>query len=144
MDNSERQEIERACERLVTQYCHFVDHGAKDRVFELFAEDGIFNHPAGTMTGRAGIIEGVKALDIAGLMSRHVCSNLLIDVVDENNATGVVYFQVYRHEGEVGRRVSPLTNQPVLVGDYRDTFVRTDEGWKFKRRDVIAVFYGAG
>jgi len=27
-------------ERLVTQYCHFVDHGAAARVAELFADDG--------------------------------------------------------------------------------------------------------
>ena len=36
MGDLERMLIESPCERLVTQYCHFVDHGEAERVAELF------------------------------------------------------------------------------------------------------------
>ena len=72
-------------------------------------------------------------------ISRHVCCNLLIDVIDENSATGVVYLTLYRHDGEAGRRSAP-SDVPEVVGEYRDQFVRTAEGWRFKRRDVGVSF----
>ena len=72
-------------------------------------------------------------------MSRHVCTNLLIDVIDENNATGVVYVTLFRHDGDPARRVS-YRGLPDVIGEYRDSFVRTAEGWRFKRREIHVSF----
>ncbi len=72
-------------------------------------------------------------------MSRHVCNNLLLDVVDDDHAEGVVYLTLYRHDGEEGRKVSPLEG-PVLVGEYRDRFVRTAEGWRIEERLIFVSF----
>ena len=76
-------------------------------------------------SGRAGIERYFAAREAqAERMSRHVCNNSLIDVIDENNATGVTYLTLYRHDGEPGRASSP-TQAPEMVGEYRDTFART-------------------
>jgi hypothetical protein len=72
-------------------------------------------------------------------MSRHVCNNLLVDVIDEDNATGTVYLTLYRHDGEEDRSFSPIEG-PVLVGEYQDRFVRTAEGWRFAERVTTAAF----
>lgn len=72
-------------------------------------------------------------------MSRPVCSNLLIDVIDSDHSTGVVYFTLYRHDGEKGRRTSPLDG-PVVVGEYRDRFMRTPDGWRIVERSLHADF----
>ena len=72
-------------------------------------------------------------------MSRHVCNNLLIDVIDEDNATGTVYLTLYRHDGEEDRSHSPIDG-PSLVGEYRDRFVRTAEGWRFCERVTVISF----
>ena len=79
----------------------------------------------------------IAALDPARLPAavRRKCEDLLIDVIDENNATGVVYLTLYRHDGEVGRRSAP-SDVPEIVGEYRDQFVRTVDGWRFKRIKV--------
>ncbi len=140
MTDLERLLIERECERLVTRYCHLVDHGEAAKVADLFDENGIWRSPDVTMRGFDEIREGFEARQShRRRMSRHVCSNLAIDVIDERNATGCVYMTLYRHDGEPEREVSPLVG-PVMVGEYRDRFVRTIFGWRFAERETVVSF----
>jgi hypothetical protein len=60
-------------------------------------------------------------------------------VIDAENAKGIVYLTLYRHDGEPGRATSPA-RAPLFVGEYRDTFVRTPEGWRFQRREIGVSF----
>ncbi len=140
MEDIERVLIERECERLVTAYCHYVDHDDAERIAELFTEDGVWKSPEATLDGREAIRKAMaERAANAGRMSRHVCNNLLIDIVDEDHAEGVVYLTLYRHDGEEGRRFSPL-GSPVMVGEYRDRFLRTAEGWRITHREAAASF----
>lgn len=140
MDAQDRILIERECERLVTLYCHYVDHGEAARVADLFAEDGTWEGPGVSMKGRAEIRAGFQQRqDHKARMSRHVCSNLLVDVIDEGHAKGAVYLTLYRHDGEEGRPFAPI-EAPVMVGEYADRFVRTSEGWRFQERVTTAAF----
>jgi uncharacterized protein (TIGR02246 family) len=143
MDDLRRLFIERACERLVTQYCHFVDHGQAGRIAELFTEDGVWTSPENTMTGREAIAHGFARRQAnAARMSRHICENTLITVDDADQARGVCYLTLYRHDGAVERTTSP-SDVPAIVGEYRDAFARTATGWRFKRREIVVSFVKA-
>ena len=72
-------------------------------------------------------------------MSRHVCTNFLIDVISESEAVGTVYMTLYFHDGEAGRELSP-TDCLQKLGEYRDRFVKTEEGWRFAYREVVTNF----
>jgi hypothetical protein len=140
MDDIQKMLIERACERLVTEYCHFVDHGEAAKIADQFAEDGVWAPGKIVFSGHAEVADWFSKREAnTARISRHVCCNLLIDVIDENNATGVVYLTLYRQDGEVGRRSAP-SDVPDIVGEYRDRFVRTANGWRFKRRELGASF----
>lgn len=140
METTERLEIERACERLVTAYCHYVDHGEAERIADLFTDDGVWSSSEVTMEGREQLQKGFgqRQANVAR-MSRHVCNNLLIDVVDTDHAQGTVYLTLYRHDAKPGRSLSPLEG-PELVGEYRDRFVRTPEGWRIAHREIGVSF----
>lgn len=140
MDDLQRVLIERACERLVTSYCHLVDHGEAEKIADLFTEEGVWTSPEFTATGREEVRSamGQRQANV-NRMSRHVCNNFKLDVLDESHAEGVVYLTLYRHDGKPGRRVSPL-EVPVMVGEYRDSFVRGEEGWKISRREIVVSF----
>jgi hypothetical protein len=141
MEMSKRIAIERECQRLVTVYCHYVDHGVAEKIADLFTDDGQWLSPEIKMIGKEQIKNGFALRQAnAARMSRHVCNNLLVDVIDEDNAEGVVYLTLYRHDGEAGRKISPMDGQPVLVGEYRDRFVRTDDGWRFSKREIDVSF----
>jgi len=140
MDAMERSLIERECARIVTLYCHYVDHGEAARIADLFTKDGVWSGPGVRMEGERQLRKGFQARqDNKARMSRHVCSNLLVDVIDEDNATGTVYLTLYRHDGEEGRGFSPIEG-PALVGEYRDRFVRTADGWRFAERVIESAF----
>lgn len=147
MDDLQRLLIERECERLVTLYCHHVDHGEAAKVADLFSPDGVWKGPGVLMEGQEQVRSGFATRQAnTARMSRHVCNNLHLNVIDEDHAEGSVYLTLYRHDGEAERTVSPLEG-PVLVGEYRDRFVRTAEGWRFADRRILVSFVreeGAG
>lgn len=140
MDLNVRIEIERACTRLVTQYCHFIDHGEAARVADLFTEDGVWKSPELTMEGVENLRKGFRHRQKrVERISRHVCNNVLIDVIDEDHAEGCVYLTLYNHDGDPGRTVAPLEGAQ-LLGEYRDWFRRTEAGWRISRREVVVSF----
>ena len=144
MEQIERLLIENECQRLVTLYCHYIDHGEAERVAELFSKDGRWVSDQVTMDGVEQIRKGFAQRQAnAKRMSRHVCNNFHVEVQDEDHAEGCVYLTLYRHDGKEGRALSRLEG-PALVGEYRDSFVRTREGWRIANRKMEASFLRAG
>lgn len=143
MEAIERLLIERECERLVTTYCHYVDHGEASRIADLFTEDGVWTAPGVRMEGREQLLAGFGQREAnKERMSRHVCQNFLCDVIDAEHAEAVVYLILYRHDGDPARKISPIRSAD-MVGEYRDRFVRTEKGWRIAERNTIAVFSAA-
>ena len=143
MNETERAEIERACERLSIAYAHHVDFRAYDRFAELFADDGLLD--VGTpMHGKAAIARGMSRRSDR-LRSRHVLTNILIAVVDADHATGISYLTLYRHIGDESLQYDkPVSfKHPAAVGHYSDTFIRTDQGWRFASRKLEFAFSNA-
>ena len=144
MDQNERMVIERECERLIVAYTHYVDFGQAARIAELFTADGVWESPEATLAGQRAIREGFAARQRdEQRVSRHVCTNFALEVTDEDTAEGVVYFTVYRHDGDAALMPRPLEG-PVLVGHYRDRFVRVKAGgWRFAHRREEVAFLRA-
>ncbi|MBI5264118.1 MAG: nuclear transport factor 2 family protein [Bradyrhizobium sp.] len=141
VDDFQRLLIERECERLIHAYTHLIDYGEAARVADLFTDDGTCESPEATLIGRDRIRDSFQARqDRTDRTSRHVCTNALLNVIDERQAEGVVYFTLYRHDGGDLGRPAPLEG-PLMVGEYRDRFVRTDAGWRFARRKTGVGFY---
>ena len=140
MRDQERMSIEAACLRLVVAYCHYVDHGEASKIADLFTQDGIWEAPEITVAGNQNIRDFFHALEQDKTrMSRHLCTNFQLNEISADKAMGVVYVTLYRHQGEEGRSTSPLVG-PAAVGEYRDHFVRTPDGWRIKHRVAMADF----
>lgn len=121
---------ERACERLAVSFTHVVDLGDPAAVAELFTEDGEFTTPAGTAHGREQIAAYFVALRAATGSTRHVMSNVRIQVdEDRTGAEGIAYVQVF----VAGERL------PALVGHLRDSFHLDPDGWRLRRRRIEPV-----
>ncbi len=139
MTEDQEAAIERACAKLAIAFTNHVDNRRADAAAEVFAVDGEFERRGETLAGREAIRATLKARP-ATMLSRHLCANLAIDVIDENNAKGVVSFAVYMHnfaEGEEG--AAPLRDAEA-IGEYHDVYVRTSEGWRIKRRNTTVAF----
>ena len=132
---------ERACERLIMTYTHLVDGGRAAEIAELFTGDGVWRTDEFAMRGQDEIRAGFgRRQGVTRRQSRHVCTNVVV-TVDGDRATGLCYLVNYRHDSETGQAEHPApADVPKFVGEYHDTFVRTEQGWRFQDRYCDMVF----
>lgn len=130
--------IESACRRLVGQYAHAIDLGHAGDVAELFTADGVWESPERRLDGGSAIAAAFG--DRAGMerTSRHVCTTSVFTIDSADEASGITYFTLYRHDGPLDGP-APL-GAPAMVGHYEDRFVRTPDGWRFAHRRAVASF----
>jgi 3-phenylpropionate/cinnamic acid dioxygenase small subunit len=119
---------ERAIQRLMSRYCHTVDDGAFDEFAQLWADDAEFVLRGETATGPAAIAAVISGRQTPELRGLHVSVNVIIDV-DGDSARAVSDFVFMRREGGP----DPIVR---FIGRYADRFVRTPEGWRFRRREI--------
>ena len=119
-----------------------MDAGNLEGVAALFS-DAKFLSAQGSIvaTGQVEVLALYKAAvkiypDSGTPGTKHVTSNVIIDVDDEaNTAQAHSYFTVFQAVQEF-----PL--QAVVAGRYRDRFIRMNNVWQFDQRCVITELYG--
>jgi uncharacterized protein (TIGR02246 family) len=124
---------ERACERLVNQYARHVDDGKASAVADLFTADGTWLGADGAGMHSRDEIRDVFARREALVrrQSRHVITNVVVDVVSPMEATAVAYLINYRHDSSSGRAEHPAPmDHPKFVGEYHLSFRVVDGEWK--------------
>jgi hypothetical protein len=98
MDLRQRHEIEHECERPVYTFLRLFERDHSE-VADLFTEDGSVQFPpAGPTVGREAIRERFSSVDPNDVeLNVLIANNLLITVIDEDNATGFCYVTHYQH-----------------------------------------------
>jgi hypothetical protein len=124
-----RRAIEQDCARLVALYANLNDAGRWDDVAALYAPDGRMARPTAPdewTQGREAILAAFLARPAR--TTRHVCSNVVIDVLSDSEATGESAMLLFTGEG------GPE------VGSFHDRFVRIEAGWRFAERRGSLTF----
>ena len=127
--DADRRAIEQDCARLIALYANLNDAARWEEVAALYADDGRMSRP----TAPDDWIEGRTAI-LAAFTSRpprttrHVCSNVVIDVIGADEAAGESAMLLFTGEG------------PPKVGSFHDRFVRTGDGWRFAERRGTLTF----
>lgn len=134
MDDVTRMLIEYQCAKLSDLYCKYLDHRDPEAFANLYTEDAVYKpaiQPV-PIVGRDNILSWFHNYPAARFL-RHLATNKLVDVIDENTAKGTSYAVTFREpnpkEGEISSRSSPRA-----VVEYVDTYRRTEDGWKFATR----------
>jgi ketosteroid isomerase-like protein len=139
MNDEKIRTIQEACEALSIAYARAIDFRDYDEFITLFTEDAVLD-TGKPREGKAAIAESLSRRPDQ-LRSRHVISNVFIDVLSETQARGISYLTLYRHMGEESLKGEPIDfDGPTAVGHYEDRFEKTAEGWKFKRRKLHFAF----
>lgn len=131
MTDHERMLAEHACQRLCIAFHVNVDAYRHDHIVALFVADATWHHKSGLLEGQEAIASYLEGKSTYPLV-RHLVTNVLIDVADADNASGVAYVTVFYAEPAPG--LPPLLQVPTVLATYHDTFRRTDEGWRFASR----------
>ena len=123
MTEDQRRAIEADCARLIALYANLNDEARWEDVAALYTDDGLMTRPTAPdapIVGRAAILAAFQARPPR--KTRHVCSNVVIDVEDHASARGTSAMVLFT-EGGVP-----------LAGSFHDLFVWTADGWRFAER----------
>jgi hypothetical protein len=142
MDDLQRVLAERACERLIVEYCRLVDYGNAGAIAGLFTEDATWEGTDLVLDGRDEIRAWFeRRAGVTRRVSRHVCTNVAVDVTSDDEAQSICLLINYRHDRREGDMSLPVpADHPKYVGEIRDRFRRTPEGWRFASRKVEVAF----
>lgn len=139
----ERVVIVQACQEVVLRAAACVDAGDAATLAALFAEHAVLVRPgAEPLVGRAAIRD-TYAQRPAERITRHLVTNLLVDVEAPDRArvrSGVLLWTGSRTdaEGPHGR----VAQGRQLVGEFDDRLLRDARGaWLIERRDARFVLY---
>ena len=144
---AERLEIERACERIVYEYGRALDLGDLSGAADFFAEKGSMSRPM--MPDQ--VIEGREVIRTSlltrpkGLLTKHLATNVMIDVESRDSASGISYLTMIATTPPADARPPFVSQGPIYFGEFRDRFVRENGKWKFleRRGSIQLKFSGA-
>jgi hypothetical protein len=138
MEKSEISAIAREIETDLIAYWHDVDTNWGANAHLYYTEDGSYTTTARTRQGHAAIAEFYSARQDRGArISRHLVSNVHVQVQDETHATCRWVLVLYAADGEP---VLPA-DVPNLIADCHDTYERNAEGrWLCKSRKLLPLF----
>ncbi len=127
-------DVYRDCINLVTDYAYYRDRFDAVGFSSLFTEDASLTVVGQTWVGRDQIRSRIEGLDNSGKI-RHLMSTIRIEPIDERHASGVSYATIYS---------APAGSNSVegfaIMGEYHDSFVLTDDGWRISKRELKSVF----
>ncbi|MGE4431862.1 MAG: nuclear transport factor 2 family protein [Sphingobium sp.] len=129
MTRQQRQSIEQECARLIALYANLNDAARWEEVAALYADDGRMARPTAPddwVEGRAAILAAFTARPPR--TTRHVCSNVVIDVLSDTEARGESAMLLF------------TADTASKAGSFHDRFVLTGEGWRFAERRGSLTF----
>ncbi len=127
-----------ALERLVTEVTWRIDHGRAESISELFVSEGIMDLGETRLQGREAIHPWGILLQTDNTYPgiRHVSTNMRFVLEGNDKARGTCLVTAYVDEAD-----GPGSTLPLVVGEDHDTFVRTEEGWRFLSRTWDPLFF---
>ena len=139
METTERLAIEAECTRLINTFSWRVDAFDYDGVVALFTPDCTFSRADKVFRGIDGLRVSLNARP-RDRTTRHICSNIVIDVADHDRAAGKAYALVFGHRGALKEGDEAPLGVPVSLILYEATFVRNAQGWRIAKWHIGLSF----
>lgn len=139
MSEVEVAAIKIACEDLSEQYAHYLDGKDYTNLAKLFTEDGVWEVLGNRAVGPAAVAAYWKSrTDVwaPGHGRVHQMANQVVRVVDRDHAVGQSTVIIMMFNTQTTEKQSLA---PTVISRNDDEYVRTNEGWKFKRRTITTV-----
>jgi 3-phenylpropionate/cinnamic acid dioxygenase small subunit len=126
-----------AIEALVTEYAWILDHRHWDEVPGLCTDDVELEIRRRKIVGKDGVAQWAEARATKGRRrTQHQMTLLRLEQIEPDVVKGTAALVLHvAKSGGPGSYVD-------LVGEYEDEYVRTADGWKFRRRKLVPIDEG--
>ena len=135
MTRDDERAIEWDCQKILRQYYDHLDHRRYEDAVSLFTKDVTWNIAGFELKGREEILESLHGA-LGNDTIRHVLTNVVVDVIDKDNAESWSYNSIYySREGRIEDRDGPLRfDGPHRFGESAAIFRRVDGEWQIASR----------
>ena len=142
MDAIARHLIEAECGKLPLLFAHYADNGDHAALADLFTVDGIYARPFQPEFPFHGR-DKVQAIfrDRPPILVRHLVSNVMVTVEDENTAHGSNYLMMMSNHADT---VMPQKSNGIFVGGFDDEYVKDGGRWRFAKRTGHLAMHEGG
>jgi 3-phenylpropionate/cinnamic acid dioxygenase small subunit len=126
-----------AIEALVTEYAWLLDHRRWDDVAGLCTGDAVLKIRGREIVGQDGLAQWAEyRAQKQSRRTQHQMTLMRLEPIEPDlvNGTAALVLHVAKTGGS-GTYVD-------LVGEYRDEYVRTGAGWRFRRRTLVPIDAG--
>ena len=145
MDRQQERLIEWACQKLIRRYYYHVDRYEYEDAAALYTDNARWEVTGVDLEGREQILEGLYAGLQDGTI-RHVLTNTVVNVADENHAEAWSYLNVnFSPRARFDKMDGALPfDGPNRISDHYTAFERMLDGWKMSHRKGRVIFRGKG
>jgi ketosteroid isomerase-like protein len=137
IDPLQRILVVQECTQLIARFAERNDARDADALADMFVADGVFvrpTRPDEPYKGREAIRVGFRARP-AGLITRHVCTNVVVTAISTNEASVHSYILLFTGAMTEGATLPVKADAKQLLGAFKDRIVRDTDGvWKFRER----------
>lgn len=117
--------------QLLARYGRVADVGPWHGMRDLFTEWATFDLGSTTLSGQAEILAFYERAAENRIPTRHVISNVLVEMKGDREANVVSTLTLYNEQ---------RGTTPALIGDYVDRLVREGKTWRFAERAFVLAF----
>jgi SnoaL-like domain len=139
MDLQEQCRLEREIERIIVRFFYYLDERLYENLAALMAADGVWTRQGERLHGPAMVLAALKERP-PGLMTRHVISNILIDLPEPTRAEASFYMTVFRRDGELPVDGPAPMELPHVVALCRQKLSQGEQGWRIDALTATPTF----
>lgn len=123
---------EHACAATTVRFFHHLDRGEYEALAGLLTEDGVWLRQGQELAGPTVVLDKMRERP-SGLTTRHLLSNIVVNLVGESQARVAYELTVYAcAEGKPARLATIMTGE--------DTLERTGAGWRIRLKKAQPLF----
>lgn len=134
-DHADRLDIE----RLIYRFFLNLDERRYADLADLMAPDGVWHRQGKALKGPDQVLEALK-LRPAGAVTRHLITNVVVDLVDDARGHATHYLAVFFHGAEKPPTLPVPLELPRHISIFRETFVKRTNGWRVAEMSEIPTF----
>jgi hypothetical protein len=140
VDESAAQLIRSSVEKLIYEFFYCLDERRYRQLADMFAPDGVWHRQGKELRGPGAVMDAMKQRP-PGFTTRHLITNVMVDVDGADAASARFYMTVFVHEGAEAPKAAVPMAVPMHVSSFEQKFVKSNGQWLIGSLDGVATFH---
>jgi hypothetical protein len=137
---TDRATIQRDIEHMIFRFFLHLDEQEYDQLSSLMASTGTWLRNNVLLRGPLDVREAMRSRPV-GFTTRHLITNIIVDIVDTDHANVTFYMTVFVHSADERPTGAVKMDVPMHVSIFRQKVVRASDGWRVAELSGTPTFH---